>query len=74
MFKQLGDLKKVLTKPNIMYLDIIVTILTERSEDPEVYDKFWSKFKKFFPQAGSDKAAWAALNQLHKIIRSQLNK
>ena len=73
MFKGFVEIKKLLTDENLLYLDFVLSALTNPT-DNEVYGKFWAKFQRAFPQHGVDKKAWHALTALHKIIRARINE
>lgn len=76
MFGAITKLKALLTQQNLMYLDVILSMLV-RGEDPEyreIYTKFWAEFSKHFsPDQGHANSAWKGLRQLLAIVQEQLD-
>lgn len=72
MFKMIRQLKKLLTAKNLRYLDVILTMLTDGTNN-QVYDLFWSNFRKQFPHQAASNEAWAGLRRLHKLVKEQMD-
>jgi len=77
MFGAIKKLQSLFTRQNLMYLDVILTMLVH-GDDPrykEIYKSFWEEFNKHFPQEqGHANNAWKGLRQLLAIVHDQLGK
>lgn len=73
MFEVLTQLKRLLTVRNLEYLDTVLRLLVEREGNP-VYDAFWIRFQKHFPDPDAGGNAWNALRRLQRIVKQQLKE
>jgi len=77
MFGAIKKLQALLNKQNLMYLDVILTMLVHGEDEryQELYSSFWAEFNKHFPgDQGHANNAWQGLRQLLSIVHEQLGK
>ena len=77
MFGAINKLKALFNQQNLMYLDVILTMLVH-GEDPkykDIYTTFWAEFNRHFPKdQGHSNRAWQGLRQLLAVVHDQLGK
>lgn len=62
----LGRLLDLLTKDNVVYLDVMLALLLDAAASPSSYNAFWLAFGE--KMRGHEPRAFAALAELHSIV------